>query len=278
MRRAILLGSLLLLFGTAPAFACAGKIVSSAARAPLIYNPFAPLDAQQEIVIKVQNIGSDRCAYQLSIPDRYFPLQFAPGLRFAIVASSGWQGDFAAVTPVLQSGQSYDMRLRLLIFRGQTATAGTVSRLIGFSMTPAGAGRTSVDEVQLNVSCIIPPHLGIDLAGSGRRTSMEFTSLNANGTRSVVMHTRATQGHRLEFQSTAGYLLREGSSASEQSSIPFVLAVDGQTHTLSEGMVLRIQGEAGQSSHLLTVRIGDTRNKLAGTYKAVITVRIASNM
>ena len=90
MRRAILLGSLLLLIGTAPAFACAGKIVSSAAGAPLIYNPFAPLDAQQEIAIKVQNTGSDRCAYQLSIPDRYLPLQFTPNLRFTIAA--GWGG------------------------------------------------------------------------------------------------------------------------------------------------------------------------------------------
>ena len=107
---------------------------------------------------------------------------------------------------------------------------------------------------------------------------MEFTSLNANGTRSVVMHTRATQGHRLEFQATTGHLLREGSPASELSTISFVLAVDGQTYTLSQGTVLRIQGDPGESSHLLTVRIGDTRNKLAGTYKAAITVRIASNM
>jgi hypothetical protein len=92
------------------------------------------------------------------------------------------------------------------------------------------------------------------------------------------MHSRATQGHRLEFQSTAGYLAREGSPANEGSIIPFDLVVDGKIYTLAEGKVLRIQGDAGQSSHLLTVRIGDTKNKLAGTYKAVITIRIASNM
>ena len=44
--------------------------VTSAARAPLIHNPFAPLDAQQEIVIKVQNTENDGCAWELSIPDR----------------------------------------------------------------------------------------------------------------------------------------------------------------------------------------------------------------
>jgi hypothetical protein len=278
MRLASFLAALLL-FLPAPACACAAKIISTAAHAPLIYSPFAPIDARQEIAIKVQNVGSDRCAYQLSIPDRYLPMEFDQGLRFTIVAgSSGWQSAFTATTPLLQPGQSHDLRLMLLVYRGQTAAAGTVSRAIGFSLTPTGANRTPVDEVQLNVSCIIPPLFGIDLAGSGRRTSMEFTNLNANGTKSVVMHTRATQGHRLEFQSTAGYLVREGSSANEGSTIPFVLAVDGQTYTLSKDTVLRIQGLAGESSHLLTVRIGETRNKLAGTYKAVITVHIASNM
>ena len=74
---------------------------------------------------------------------------------------------------------------------------------------------------------------------------MEFTSLNANGTRSVVMHTRATQGHRLEFQSTEhGHLLpARGAQLVNCPPFPFVLAVDGQTFTLSQGTVLRIQGD-----------------------------------
>ena len=212
MRRGILLAALLL-FWTVPASACAGKIVSTAARAPLSYNPFVPVDAQQEIAIKVQNSGSDRCAYQLSIPNRYLPLQFATGLRFAILAGS-WQETLVAATPLLQPRQTYDLRLTLLVYRGQAATAGTVSRLVGFSLTPSG-GRTPVDEIQLNLACVIPPLFQINLAGSGTRTSMEFSSLNPNGTKSVVMQTRATQGHRLEFQSTAGALLREGSPANE---------------------------------------------------------------
>ncbi len=135
-----------------------------------------------------------------------------------------------------------------------------------------------MDEIELTLSCIIPALFQTNLAGSGTRTSLEFSSLNPNGTKSVVMQTRATQGHCLEFRSTAGSLVREGSPASEQSTIPFVLAVDGQTATLSTGATLRIQGAPGQSSHLLTVRIGDTTNKLAGAYKAAITVHIAPSM
>ncbi len=275
MRRGVLLVALVL-FGAAPASACAGKIVSTAARAPLTYNPFAPVDARQEIAVKVQNAGSDRCAYQLSIPNRSLPLQFALGLRFAIMAG-GWQETFAAATPVLQPRQSYDLHLTLLVYRGQAATAGTLSRPLGFSLTPVG-GRTPVDAIELTLSCIIPALFQTNLAGSGTRTSLEFSSLNPNGTKSVVMQTRATQGHCLEFRSTAGSLVREGSPASEQATIPFVLAVDGQTTTLSKGTVLRIQGAPGQSSHLLTVRIGDTRNKLAGVYKGAITVHIAPSM
>ena len=275
MRRGIALVVLLLVW-TVPAAACAGKIVSTAARAPLSYNPFAPLDAQQAIAVKVQNAGSDRCAYHLSIPNRYLPLQFAPGLRFTIMAGSG-QETLAAATPVLQPRQTFDLHLTVLVYRGQNAAAGTLSRLVGFSLTSVD-GRTPVDAIELNLSCVIPALFQANLAGSGTRTSLEFSSLNAKGTKSVVMQTRATQAHRLEFQSTAGALLREGSPANEPSTIPFVLDVDGQTYALSKGTVLRIQGTPGQSNHLLTVRIGDTKNKLAGTYKAAITVHIAAGM
>ena len=274
MRHSLIL--VLLLSWTAPAGACAGKIVSTVAQAPLSYNPFSPVDAQQEITVKVQNVGSDRCIYQLSNSQPLFAPKILPRPS---VRDHGGQlaGTLAAVTPVLQARQSYDLHLTLRLYRGQTAMAGTLSRIIGFSLTALG-DRTPADVIELTLSCVVPPLFQINLAGSGTRTSLEFSSLNANGTKSVVMQIRATQGHCLEFRSTAGSLLREGSPANELSTIAFVLAVDGQTYTLAEDTVLRIQGAPGQSSHLLTVRIGDTKNKPAGTYKAAITVHIVSGM
>ena len=68
---------------------------------------------------------------ELSVPNRSLPLQFAPGLRFTIMAGR-WQESLAAATPVLQPRQSYDLHLTLFLYRGRTAKAGTLSRLVAF--------------------------------------------------------------------------------------------------------------------------------------------------
>ena len=69
-----------------------------------------------------------------------------------------------------------------------------------------------------------------------------------------------------------------GARPGMSSTIPYTLAFDGQTYTLAKNTVLRVSGNAGQSSRLLTVKLGDTSNKLAGTYKAVITIRIVGGL
>ena len=200
-------------------------------------------------------------------------------MQFAITAPSGGSGQntFATDTPLLQRGQSYDLHLHLLVYRGQEATAGILTKLIGLALTSID-GRTTLDEVQLSLSCTIPQLFQVNLAGSGTRTSMGFKNLSAFSSRSVVMQTRATQGHHLEFSATAGQLVRDGSPAKDASTISYTLAVDGQTYSLAKDPILRVSGNAGQANRLLTVRLGDTSNKLAGTYKAIITIRIVSGL
>ena len=278
MRSGLVIAAMLL-FGSSSAWACSGKIISSKALTPLVYSPFAPVDQQQNLTIKIQNSGSDHCVYRLSIPDRYFPLQFAPTLQFAITGWGGGSGQntFATDTPPLQRGQSYDLHLQLFVYRGQDATAGILTKLIGLTLTSTD-GRSSFDEVQLPLSCTIPQLFEVNLAGSGTRTSMEFKNLSAFSSRSVVMQTRATQGHHLEISTTAGQLVRDGSPAKDASTISYTLAVDGQTYRLAKDTVLRVNGSVGQASRLLTVRLGDTSNKLAGIYKAIITIRIVSGL
>ena len=210
MRSGLVIAAMLL--GSSSALGCSGKIVSTRALTPLVYSPFAPVDEQQNLIISIQNSGSDRCAYRLLIPDRYLPLQFAPTLQFTITASNAGSGQnaFTADTPLLQPGQTYHLHVRLLVYRGQDATIGILTKPIGLALTPAGGARTTLDEVQVKLSCTIPQLFEINLAGSGTRTSMDFKDLNANSSRSVVMQTRATQGHHLEFSATAGQLVRDG--------------------------------------------------------------------
>lgn len=164
------------------------------------------------------------------------------------------------------------------MFRGQRTASGTLIKVIGFVLNPVAGQSSPIDAIEVPLICFIPRIFGINLAGSGARTSIEFGGLASNASRSIVLQTRATDVHQLEVQVSAPYLLREGSAANEFSTIPFTLAMDGQTYQLTNNAVLRIAAPPGQASQLLTVKIGDTSRKLAGAYKAVITIHISSNL
>jgi hypothetical protein len=262
------------------AFACSGKIVSAAALQTLVYNPFDAADAQQLITIKILNSGNDRCAYQLSVPESYLPFQFAPDLRFAIVAPGVPSGQAAvqSVTPLLQPSQSFQLHFTMVVFRGQRSVFGVLTKMIGLVLTPAGAPRATVDEIEVPLLCSIPQIHGINLAGSGTGTSFQFSGIGSKASKSVVLQTRATHPHYLEIRASSGYLLHEGGGTSELSKIPFSFAIDGQTYQLASDTALRLAGSPGQASRLLSVTIGDTIGKLAGTYKATITIRIGSSL
>jgi hypothetical protein len=268
----------LLSITTNPAVACAGKILGSTAHHALQYSPFDALDAKQQITIKIQNKGADRCAYQLSIPDRYFPAEFAPNVRFAITATGNdGRSGFVAVTPTLQPGEFFSLPLTLVIYRGQSALAGALTKRIGFALSQAGQ-RPVIDEAELLLVCNVKQVFEANLAGSGSRTSLQLSDLKSNSSKSVVMQTRATQHHRLIVQATTPYLAREGGSSSEVSKIPFALSIDGREYTLQEGSVLNIHSPPGEANRLITVKLGDAANKLAGVYRATVTIRIASDL
>ncbi len=204
------------------AFSCQGKMADPMAVRPLIYNPFSALDSKQVITISIQNTGKDHCAFELTIPDMYRPLQFLAGLRFTINTTSQKTAVFAAATPVLQPHQYFSVQLMLSLPRGQMATAGTLFKTIGFSLKPANTNLPPVDAIQFSLRCIIPQQFQINLAGAGTRTSFEFNELQSHRRRSLVMQTRATQSHRLEIAPSSPHLIREGEPSGEASTIPFV--------------------------------------------------------
>ncbi len=274
------LAVLIYLLTVSSACACTGKIVSATAQQALVYNPFDASDAKQQITIKVLNNGGERCAYQISAPDRYLPFQFAPDLRFAIATpgTSSGQATVNSVTPLLQPSQSYQLHFTLVVFRGQRSVSGLLTKTIGFVLSPPGDSRITYDDVEVPLLCSIPEIYGINLAGSGIRTSIDFSGAGSKASRSVVLQTRATHAYHLEMQASAGYLLREGGGPDEFARIPFAFAIDGRTYPLASGAVLRVGGSPGQASRLLTVTVGDTSRQLAGVYKATITIRIGSSL
>ena len=134
-----------------------------------------------------------------------------------------------------------------------------------------------LDQIQIPLSCTVPPVFEINIAGSGQHTSVDFGELTSGKTTAVVLQTRATADYSLHFGSkNRGYLVCEASSSAKISRIPYSLMVDGQPIALLGSAFLQFKAQAGETSRHFTFTIGDTENTMAGLYKDIITVRIAS--
>ena len=257
---------------------CAGKITNIKAQAPLSYSPFEPFNARQTLVVTVQNTGTLACRYQISVPPRFYPLQFGGKLSFSVseVAST----PLALTTPALDPGKSTQLPVILTVFRGQATLSGEFATSVELDLTVVGttAGNAPVDQGIVPLTCSVPPVFQINLAGSGHRTSVQFGNLETGQKASVVLQTRTNNDHRLEFESAnRGFLtLREGSGAA--STIPYTATLDGQPLALTAPTALNFSTAPGEATRRFTVTIGDTSGKLAGIYRDVITVAILSSM
>ncbi len=262
---------------------CAGKITNIKAQAPLSYSPFEPFNARQTLVVTVQNTGTLACRYQISVPPRFYPLQFGGKLSFSLSGtgvSEGASTPLALTTPALDPGKSTQLPVILTVFRGQATLSGEFATSVELDLTVVGttAGNAPVDQGIVPLTCSVPPVFQINLAGSGHRTSVQFGNLETGQKASVVLQTRTNNDHRLEFESAnRGFLtLREGSGAA--STIPYTATLDGQPLALTAPTALNFSTAPGEATRRFTVTIGDTSGKLAGIYRDVITVAILSSM
>lgn len=262
--------------------ACLGKIVSITSQRPIFYNPFSPTNSQTNVTLKVQNTGSSQCAYQLSIPALYYPLQLGGNLNFDLISSgisaNGASNTFSVSTGPIPPGKTASVSAILRISRGQSAESGVLSRTIGFTLAQAGASGTPppLDQLELTLRCTIPALFEINIAGSGHRKTIDFGELTPNAKRTVVLQTRSTQDHKIEFTSEhRGYLVREGSLGDAISKVPYTLSIDGQAVATSGDTFLEFKTNSRETSHIMTVTLGDSRNKMAGTYKDVIMIHIS---
>jgi hypothetical protein len=265
--------------------ACLGKIASITSQTPILYNPFSPTDSQTKITLKVQNTGNQQCTYQLFIPTAYYPLRFGGKLDFSLAPSSNTASaasspnQFSVSAGPLQPGQSASLAATLDIPRGQHALSGVLSTTISFTLAQAASAGSPppLDQLLLTLNCIIPAIFEINVGGSGRRATIDFGEFTPKDTRHIVLQTRSTGHYQLQFSSgNKGYLVREGGAAGEKSRVPYALSINGQQVNPSGDSFLQFNTESRETSHKIAVAIGDSSNKMAGTYKDVITIRIAS--
>ncbi|MGO8780725.1 MAG: hypothetical protein ACLQKK_17730 [Rhodomicrobium sp.] len=277
--------AILLFIASSPASAaCLGKISQAAAPSSLSYNPFAVQNTLQAILVTIQNPGTQPCSYQLTIPSASYPLQFGGKLSFGI-APAGAAPAPQSTTPLtvltsqVKPGQAVRVPLALTIFSGQPAASGLLMGNVNFSLYAAGAApsQSPLDQVQVPLSCAIPAIFEINIAGSGQYTSVDFGELAPGKSATVVLQMRATADYSLHFRSqNNGYLVRGGSNSPGNSRISYGLTVDGLPIALSGPAFLQFKARAGETSRRFSFTIGEMANTMAGLYKDIITVRIAS--
>ena len=266
---------------TGTAFAgCAGKITSVSAQSPLTYSPFAAWNALQTLILTVQNTGAVACSYQVSIPPSFNPLQFAGKLSFSISSSSA-SANSMLTTPTLKPGQSAQLPIILTVPRGQPSLSGYFTSKVGFALAVAGspAAQPPIDQAIVPLTCTVPPIFEINLAGSGRKTTVQFGNLEAGQKASVILQTRTNSDHRLVFQSAQWRRICPCTGI--PARLPQYLTqrpLMAQPVTLTAPVALSFAAEPGEASRRVTVTVGDTSGKLAGTYTDVITVSILSSM
>jgi hypothetical protein len=262
---------------------CDGRITGVNAQAVLTYSPFEAFNARQTLVVTVKNTGTLTCSYQISVPPQFYPLQFGGKLSFGLsntIASGETAGALTLTTPIISPGTSTQLPLILTVFRGQVTYSGQFTAGFGLVLAAAGApvGSPPIDQVSVPLTCTVPPIFEINLAGSGHRTSVQFGTLETGKEASVMLQTRTNGNHHLEFESANRGVLALVGRSGPASTIPYTATLDGQPLALTSRTALSFAPAPGESTRRLTVTIGDTSGKLAGTYLDVITVAILSFM
>ncbi len=261
--------------------ACRGRIVSVGSPAALIYDPFAPGDATQPFTITIQNTGPQSCAYQLAIPPASYPLQFASKLSYAITQAGATVTTapmFTAATPILKPQQTFAINAVLIAFRGQALQASLLTGTVTFVLNEAAAPSSPLplDQARVSWTCTIPAVVGINVAGGGQKVTIDLRQTGPGNTATVILQTRATTPYSLAFMSHNRGVLAPVIAQDSAQSVPYAISVDSQSVNLAAIPAFTVQTAPGETTHRITITLGDTSNALAGVYRDVIVIKITS--
>jgi hypothetical protein len=262
-------------------WACAGRII--AGPDPVAeYNPFDPVDHVRSYTVTVENISSQTCAYELAFQPLGagsvdFQIRSAAG---GVLAGTGIDPAIAArlSTGDLEPDQSYVLEFVSIIPAGQMLAPGNYEQpfslsLAGFAGAPPPAGTPPVDTAPLTLSCLVQQYLGVNIAGAGTATTIDFGELDQGENQRVVIEARSNLDFRLEaFSSNGGALAME--APYQQWRIAYTMSLNGSAVTLPAQ--IGPFGETTIAGHALEVMftIGDVSAKRAGLYTDEITIEI----
>jgi hypothetical protein len=263
---------------------CLGRIVS-VEEAAAHYNPFSAVAHRNTFGVTIENTGSDACRYRIAArdtaPGSDFSFQIASADGGVLIASDG---AIAAETGIssreLATGETQRLELVYSLPEGQFLSPGQFRKDIELALVDAAVaehGGDALDTASLPLLCVVEDHLGVNIAGAGVATTVDFGELAGGDSRRIVIEARANRSFLLEIESlNGGVLVME--PPYQEWRIEYDVDLNGRSLKLPFKTGTYERGGIGGQSFPLEFRIGDVDDKRAGLYTDEITVTIRPAM
>ena len=273
---------------------CAGRLEGELRAGGGEYDPFEVSDFRRRQTITLRNTGTETCSFVLGFRRQPSEGWLTWFLRYRLEDQSGQSllsdqtppnsGTRYIVVSNLAASATATAEYFLVLPRGQFAYPGTfynseVSLSLHSQSASGVVSTTKLDTKPLLVRQSVRAAVGISVAGGGVTTTLSFGDLTAGKERSVALRTTANYAYSLYLRSANSGVMRLDPEPQEQTwTIPYTLQVNSEFVSLKSAANLRrsvSHHTFGQETHLLTFRIGDVVDRMAGLYRDVVTVDIA---
>lgn len=272
--------------GTADA-ACSGRIRSADVTPTIGYDGFAPVEASTINDVRIDNTGSDDCAYWLAFyrnptaPARLggqivYELRSLAGLELLTNRPPTVAPDRFLATGVVRGGQTDRVEYQWRLLRGQVVPAGTYTDTVDLRLFEAGTN-TLLDTRALALTAAVDASVSINLAGanvsSPHSYTMDFGVLETGETKSVQIQVRSNQRFRLDVTSAHGGRMQL-TPPSGSWWVDYLATLDGRTLQFPDSLGPFDATTVNGANLQFQVTIGEVADKRAGTYRDEVTISI----
>lgn len=281
----------------APSFACSVVIENHAAKASIAYDPFDAAAAFVTHSIPIKNIGSKMCDGAIAffkIGSAAARAGGATALSYELMSqttsarllmqgaatSAAPQAYLAA--PALRPGEVRMLTFTVRAPPGQIAPPGLYSDMIeavAYQGSASSLTRTTAS-TSISVNIVVDAVMSVNLAGGGQSIALDFGTLSAGATRSVMIQARSNQSYRFVVSSEHGGVMKLDPPSADGVAwkVPYTIRINNGGGLALDGdqkiAISRTASALAGSAIPVEIKIGDPSNQRAGRYKDVITVKI----
>jgi hypothetical protein len=273
---------------------CQGSLEGSPRAGGGEYDPFDPVDFRRRQTVVIRNTGTEKCDYIIGFRRQPAEGRLSWFLSYRIEDADGQSllsdqvpfGSKYLILSNVQPSQTATGDFYLVITRGQFAFPGTYrDDDVALTLRPRdrwGNIGAELDGKGLEVAQAVGAKVGINIAGGGLATTLNFGELTKGKERSISLQTKANYAYSITLRSAnAGFMKLDPEIPGQIWSIPYSLRVNSQLVVLQGAVkILRALPLSGwgQESHLLTFRIEDVNAKHAGIYRDVVIVSVSIDL